>query len=82
MSCPQAYNVADDSNSKEVAPESTEGQEGNSTQTAESPRPHIHAVTYKPGKWLYMAFATLAVLTIMVALDATALSVALPVSLD
>lgn len=35
--------------------------------------------TYKPGIWLYMAFATLGVLTVMVALDATALSVALPV---
>ena len=40
--------------------------------------------TYKPGVWLWMAFATLGILTIMVALDATALSVALPVrdSLD
>ena len=34
---------------------------------------------YKPGVWLYMAFATLGILTVMVALDATALSVALPV---
>ena len=38
--------------------------------------------SYKPGFWLYMAFATLGILTVMVALDATALSVALPVSAD
>ncbi|KAF6220748.1 hypothetical protein HO133_003181 [Letharia lupina] len=35
--------------------------------------------TYKPGIWLYLAFATLGLLTVMVALDATSLSVALPV---
>lgn len=35
-------------------------------------------VAFTPGKGVYMAFATLAILTIMVALDSTALSVALP----
>ena len=38
-------------------------------------------MVFKPGKGVYMAFAVLANLTIMVALDSTALSVALPVRL-
>ena len=38
-------------------------------------------LVFTPGKGVYMAFTTLAILTIMVALDSTALSVALPVSL-
>lgn len=37
-------------------------------------------VVFTPGKGVYMAFGVLANLTIMVALDSTALSVALPVS--
>ena len=36
--------------------------------------------TFKPSPRLYVAFATLAVITLMVALDGTSLSVALPVS--
>lgn len=36
---------------------------------------------FKPSKKLYVAFATLAVITLMVALDGTSLSVALPVRL-
>ena len=36
---------------------------------------------FKPSRRLYVAFATLAVITLMVALDGTSLSVALPVSL-
>ena len=35
---------------------------------------------FNPGIWFYMAFVTLAVLTLIVALDGTALSVALPVN--
>ena len=35
---------------------------------------------FKPSKRLYVAFLTLAVITLMVALDGTSLSVALPVS--
>lgn len=38
------------------------------------------AEDFKPSKRLYVAFLTLAVITLMVALDATSLSVALPVS--
>ena len=38
-------------------------------------------VEFKPSRRLYVAFATLAVITLMVALDGTSLSVALPVSL-
>jgi hypothetical protein len=34
---------------------------------------------FKPSRRLYVAFATLAVITLMVALDGTSLSVALPV---
>lgn len=37
---------------------------------------------FKPGYRFYLAFLTLAVLTLMVALDGTSLSVALPVSTD
>ena len=37
-------------------------------------------LNFNPGMWLYMAIATLAVLTWVVALDATSLAVALPVS--
>ncbi|KAM0798083.1 major facilitator superfamily domain-containing protein [Usnea florida] len=49
-------------------------------ESAPAPAPtQSRGASYKPGIWLYMAFATLGVLTIMVALDATALSVALPV---
>lgn len=36
---------------------------------------------FKPSRKLYVAFATLAVITLMVALDGTSLSVALPVRL-
>lgn len=37
---------------------------------------------FKPSTRLYVAFLTLAVITLMVALDGTSLSVALPVSLE
>ena len=40
------------------------------------------AEDFKPGKRLYVAFLTLAVITLMVALDGTSLSVALPVRLS
>ena len=40
------------------------------------------AVVFTPGRGVYMAFTVLAILTIMVALDSTALSVALPVIAD
>lgn len=36
---------------------------------------------FRPSRRLYVAFATLAVITLMVALDGTSLSVALPVQL-
>ena len=36
---------------------------------------------FKPSRRLYVAFATLSVITLMVALDGTSLSVALPVSI-
>lgn len=40
----------------------------------------IAAEDFKPSKRLYVAFMTLAVITLMVALDGTSLSVALPAS--
>ena len=40
----------------------------------------ISEVDFKPTTRLYLAFGTLAVITLMVALDGTSLSVALPVS--
>ena len=39
----------------------------------------VAAEDFKPSKRLYVAFLTLAVITLMVALDGTSLSVALPV---
>ena len=41
----------------------------------------ISEVDFKPSKRLYIAFSTLSVITLMVALDGTSLSVALPVRL-
>lgn len=43
-------------------------------------KPQPDLVAWKPSKRLYVAFLTLAVITLMVALDGTSLSVALPVS--
>ena len=40
----------------------------------------VAAEDFKPSRRLYVAFMTLAVITLMVALDGTSLSVALPVS--
>lgn len=81
MSCPQAYNINDDLSLHEANPIPLEGEQNHrSTSTVGDYATKTQDGPYKPGKWLYLAFATLAILTIMVALDATALSVALPVS--
>lgn len=81
ISCPQAYNINDDLSLPKANPTSLEGDQNHlSTSTVEDYATKNQDAPYKPGKWLYLAFATLAILTIMVALDATALSVALPVS--
>ena len=51
--------------------------------SSETPSIHEDAKTlpeFKPSARLYLAFLTLAVITLMVALDGTSLSVALPVS--
>ena len=47
----------------------------------EDKAPGIPVAEFKPTKRLYVAFLTLAVITLMVALDGTSLSVALPVGL-
>ena len=78
ISDPQAYRTSDDIMSRNLTPPSVKR-----VTSASKPRPvsaAIRPTPYKPGLWLYLAFATLGILTIMVALDATALSVALPVS--
>ena len=77
MSDPQAYRTSDEvrlrnGSAASVKPEISNSQASSTGRT--------QPTQYKPGLWLYLAFATLAILTIMVALDATALSVALPVS--
>lgn len=81
ISCPQAYNINDDLSLQEASPTSLKGDQNHrSTSTVGDSATKSQDAPYRPGKWLYLAFATLAILTIMVALDATALSVALPVS--
>ena len=54
-----------------------------STQSSlrQVPSMGVPEAEFKPSRRLYVAFATLAVITLMVALDGTSLSVALPVSL-
>ena len=74
MSDPQAYRTSDEVRLRNGSAASVKPEI--STSSTGRPQP----AQYKPGLWLYLAFATLAILTIMVALDATALSVALPVS--
>ena len=83
ISDPQAYRLSYSVPPQQVIPASKRASKMASILKRESvpaPAPaQSKGATYKPGIWLYMAFATLGVLTIMVALDATALSVALPV---
>ena len=50
-----------------------------SSQVSEPKMNRTEAEDFKPSKRLYVAFLTLAVITLMVALDGTSLSVALPV---
>lgn len=86
MSDPQAYRVSYGVQPHQATPASKRASRMASVLKRESapvPMPALaqsKGATYKPGIWLYMAFATLGILTVMVALDATALSVALPVS--
>ncbi|CAF9915044.1 MAG: hypothetical protein ALECFALPRED_009960 [Alectoria fallacina] len=85
MSDPQAYRVSYGVQPHQATPASKRASRmasGLKRESASVPLPALaqsKGATYKPGIWLYMAFATLGILTIMVALDATALSVALPV---
>ena len=83
ISDPQAYRLSYSVQPHQMTPASKRASKMASMLKRESvpaPAPaQTKGASYKPGLWLYMAFATLGVLTIMVALDATALSVALPV---
>ena len=80
MSDPQAYRTSDEVRVRNGPAASVKPETSNSDSTAAPQKRKIQPAQYKPGLWLYLAFSTLAILTIMVALDATALSVALPVS--
>ena len=80
MSDPQAYRTSDEVRIRNESAPSMKPETSSSDSTAASLTGKPRPTQYKPGLWLYLAFATLAILTIMVALDATALSVALPVS--
>ena len=80
MSDPQAYRTSDEVRVRNGSAASVKQEISSSDSTAASLKRKPQPTQYKPGLWLYLAFATLAILTIMVALDATALSVALPVS--
>ena len=51
-----------------------------STHEVEKKYSNDEVVDFKPTTGLYIAFCTLAIITLMVALDGTSLSVALPVS--
>ena len=75
---------ADDLPSRSTSPisENTEKKpDPNSLAELERQLTGVAAEDFKPSKRLYVAFATLAVITLMVALDGTSLSVALPASL-
>lgn len=82
MSDPQAYRTSDEVRIRNASAASVKPEISSSYSTAASRKRKAQPAQYKPGLWLYLAFSTLAILTIMVALDATALSVALPVSRD
>ena len=85
MSDPQAYRISYSAQPHQATSASKRASKMASLLKRESvsappPAPaQSKGAAYKPGVWLYMAFATLGILTVMVALDATALSVALPV---
>ena len=85
MSDPQAYRLSYSVQPHQATPASKRASRMASVFKRESvPVPALaqsKGAMYKPGVWLYMAFATLGILTVMVALDATALSVALPVEI-
>lgn len=56
-----------------------------SDAASQTPTPSLEGpdeTTFKPGHRFYFAFGTLSILTLMVALDGTSISVALPVRLD
>ena len=78
ISDPQAYRTSDDIMTRNSTPPSVKRETSAYIYIILSGA--IRSTPFKPGLWLYLAFATLGILTIMVALDATALSVALPVS--
>ena len=80
MSDPQAYRASDEVRVRNGSAASVKPELSNPDSTQAPLNVRSQPTQYKPGIWLYLAFATLAILTIMVALDATALSVALPVS--
>lgn len=55
-------------------------EHGDGLETPSSIHEETKTPEFKPSARIYLAFLTLAVITLMVALDGTSLSVALPVS--
>ncbi len=55
-------------------------EQGGDSETPSSIHEDAKIPEFKPSARVYLAFLTLAVITLMVALDGTSLSVALPVS--
>ena len=72
----------DFSNVSGSPPMSMDTEQGNGTETPLPTKEEAKTPEFKPSARLYLAFLTLAVITLMVALDGTSLSVALPVNLD
>ena len=66
-------------NSEEHVPPPISKGEERGTETPSSIQEDMKTTEFKPSARLYLAFLTLAVITLMVALDGTSLSVALPV---
>ena len=60
-------------------PTSMDGERGNGSETPLSIDERAKPVEFKPSARVWLAFLTLAVITLMVALDGTSISVALPV---
>ena len=74
--------AGDTSEEQELGQEKQLAQKASSQSLADLDREisGVAAEEFKPSKGIYIAFSTLSVITLMVALDGTSLSVALPVS--
>lgn len=64
---------------KDLSDQEVGGQDTTISSPADSIKNTADAENFKPGLRVWLAFLTLCVLTLMVALDGTSISVALPV---